>query len=494
MACNDNEFKPALQIPHLQNTIANQKQNMKHYTLILSFLLLSTFSFGQNINSKVERDIVHSSILNHDRDISVYLPPSYYSSNLNYPVLYILDGDYNFNYVSGILELQASISENIPEMILVGISGKGSETYKKNCKPNIEGIEDKGNADQVSSFIQEELIPYVNGTYRTLNYKILAGHSIGGLFIINTALNKPSLFNNYIAISPALWWEGNAINNVASRTLESNPNYSTNVYVSLANEKGMGVGSLLKVATKSYLKNELVILFIAFIALLLAIVLFIKKGKKLIPLIITVSGLGLSAHLYFLYIPSNDNFKFKQFPNETHNSVGSPTYSWALRDIFKTWKGEQEFFNSSAELKSYNTKVVQEYNEAFNLQKILMGNTIFVLQGQPNELKSIQQVLIKTYPNSVANFNLQWAERNIKNGNTEAGQTRLQKTISNYPTFFNAYNTLAKIKMEEGKIISADSLISRGIQLAKAQKAQQWELNELIETREKINSPQPSIP
>jgi len=451
-------------------------------------LAVAITSFSHNADANIKRDSIYSDILEDNREVSLYLPPSYYSSNLQYPVLYILDGDYNFNYVSGLLELQASISENIPEMILVAISGKGSETYKKNCKPNIEGIKDKGNADQVSDFIQKELIPYITSNYRTSNYKILAGHSIGGLFVINTALNQPSLFNNYIAISPALWWENNAINQVASKTLKANSNYSTNVYVSLANEKGMGVGNFLKVATGSFFKNSIVILLNAIIPLSLAILLFVRKRSKILPLILIIFGLGFSSYLYFYYIPSDSNFKFEKFPNENHNSVGAATYTWALKDIFQTWKGDQEYFNTTAQLKTYNERVLKQYNEAFNLQSVLMGNTIYILQDKPAELEKIQKEVIKAYPNAVANFNLQWAQRYIKKGNIEEGQKLLQETIIDFPNYYKAYDAMAKIELQDDQIRNVDSLIYKSIRLAKSQKAQQWQLNELEETQDKINS------
>jgi len=455
--------------------------------LLVFFLILVTWSlYSQNTDRIINNDTIHSIILNDQREISVYLPPSYYSSNQTYPVLYILDGDYNINYVSGILELQASISENIPEMILVGISGKGPETYRKNCKPNIEGIEDTGNAEQVANFIQKELIPFVKNNYRSSNYKILAGHSIGGLFVINTALNKSSLFNNYIAISPALWWENNAINQVAHETLVANPDLTTSAYVSLANEKGMGVDGFLNVATSSFFKNTMVIFAIAILALLLAFILFIKKGEEALSIIITVFGFGISGYLYFCHIPSNKNFKFRQFPNENHNSVGAPTYTWALKDIFKTWKGEQEYFNTTEELEAYNEKVLKEYNETFNMQKILISNTIYILQDDPGELNKFQQALIKTYPDAVANFNTQWAKRNIKKGNVDEAQNLLQETAVKYPTHFNTYNSLAKHHIQNGEMVNADSLIDKAIKLAKSQKAQRWQLNELLETKEKI--------
>lgn len=206
----------------------------KLFTLFL-IATSANLCFGQDISIGI-RDTVFSETLHQDREISIYLPPGYHSSqSQKYPVLYILDGDYNFQYVAGLLELEGGISERIPNMILVAISGKGTATYIKNCKPNLEGIEDKGNADEVAVFIERELIPYVNSKYKTNGFKILSGHSVGGLFVINTALNHPKLFDRYIAISPALWWARNAINQVAEQNVHKK-GYKTNVYVSLANE------------------------------------------------------------------------------------------------------------------------------------------------------------------------------------------------------------------------------------------------------------------
>lgn len=461
---------------------------MKQTLSILTILLFSITSFGQEVNSTIERDTIHSNILNDNREISVYLPPSYYASGQKFPVLYILDGDYNFQYVSGLLELQSSISENIPEMILIGISGKGIETYRTNCKPHIDRLEDKGNADQYSDFIEKELMPFVNRKYKTANYNLLGGHSIGGLFVVNTALHKPNLFNQYIAISPALWWENNTINQVAQNTLKINPQYKTNMYVSLADEKGMGVDSFLAVATGSVLKNQMVVFGIGILLLLVALFWFIKKRQIVFPFLLIVLGIGISSYLYFWYYPSDSNFKFKQFPNENHNSVGSPTYVWALKDIFSTWKGKQEYFNTSAELKTYHDNVVKAYGQSFNLQNGLLGNTIYILQDNPTELKNIQSELQKTYPTSVGNFNTQWAERLIKKEQTSEAEKLLNETINKYPDFYGSYNSLANLKIENKDVVVADSLSNKAIRLAQSQKSRQWQLNELIETKEKIDA------
>ncbi|EGV43174.1 hypothetical protein BZARG_1138 [Bizionia argentinensis JUB59] len=454
--------------------------------LLILFLFFSLVINAQIDEFSIKRDSVSSVILNDTREFSVFLPASYLSSNQNYPVLYILDGDYNFHYVSGILELQASISENIPEMILIGISGKGSETYRENCKPNIAGVADSGNANTVSDFIEKELMPYVDKHYKTIDYNILAGHSLGGLFILNTALNKPKLFDNCIAISPALWWENNAINTIAKKTLTDNPDYKTDVYLSLADEKGMGVDSFLGVVTNNFLKNNLVIFGIAILAILVAFLWVLITRRKRLPLLLVLFGIGISVYLFFFFIPTNSNFKFKQFADENHNSVGAPTYEWALNSIFKTWKVKDEYFSSEQQLVAHYNRVQKRYGHTFNMQNSVLGNTVYKLQEDPAELHKIQTKLQTLYPDGVDYFNVQWASRLLKNGEKPEAMRLLNRMIENYPNSYDAYNALAKIELENNNISVADSLINTAIEISQKQHVRQWQLNEVLETKAKI--------
>ncbi|MEE9429445.1 MAG: alpha/beta hydrolase-fold protein [Melioribacteraceae bacterium] len=406
--------------------------------VIIVQIIFNISSFCQeNLSNKITigtRDTIFSNILSENRPILVYLPPSYYSNkNQKYPVLYILDGDYNFQYVTGLIELQSSISENIPEMIVIGISGKGSSTYRENCKPNVKEIEDRGNAESTALFIKQELIPYIDSTYKTDNYKILSGHSIGGLFVINTLLNHPNLFNHYIAISPALWWGKNAINDIAKKTLENNSNYETSVYISLANEEGMGVESFLEV------------------------------------------------------VKSNSIFRFKKIANENHNSVGEPTYKWALNDIFNDWKVEKLYFDSADELSQHYRKTKEHFGRTFNLQNGVIANTVlYILKDNSAELKKMQQEIKRFYPNSLSYFNNLLATNFINDKKFEEAEKLLNETKNSFPNSYDTFQNLAKVKIEMNELEAADSLIAKSILWAKKQNVRQWQLNELIETKEMI--------
>ena len=402
--------------------------------LIIIFIIFSTInvSFSQEINIGY-KDSLQSTVLQENRPLSIYLPPSYFSKpRQNYPVLYILDGEYNFLYVSGILELQAGIAENIPEMILVAISGKGSKNYKENCKPYVQGIQDSGNADQVLKFIEKELTPYIDSKYRTLDYKILAGHSIGGLFIINAALKKPTLFNNYIAISPALWWEENAINTVAKNIYESKSSIKTNVYVSLANEKGMGVEKFLKLV--------------------------------------------------------GTEFQFKQFENENHNSVGVPTYEWALQDIFKMWKVNKTYFDSSKELKEYKDKVSSYYNLSLPVADGVLYNTvIYILKDKDEELAKVKAIIDESYPTSKPYLISLLASNYIKSKNYEQARKIIINGLNENPDSFELYEKLAEVDFRQEDMKQFKEDFQKAISLAKAQKVRKWRIDEIIDLSEISN-------
>lgn len=407
----------------------------------LFFLLIIVFLSGTNIFAQDvsigKRDKVHSEILQEDREFSVYFPPSYNTAvNQKYPVLYILDGDYNFQYVAGFLELQGAISEIIPEMILVAISGKGTNEYRKNCKPKIDGVEDSGNAEEMTSFIEKELIPYVNKNYKTADYKILGGHSVGGIFVINAAINHPNLFNDYIAISPALWWGENAMDGVMENTWGKTKSTPAKVYISLANEQGMGVEE------------------------------FVKKIPESIK---------------------EKSVYFKQFPDEIHNSVGLPTYKWALGDIFKNWYVKEEYFGSAEALKNHYAEVKKQYGSIFNIPYTVVGNTHYILQKKDKERAKVQVALKELNPNAFVLFNTYRAGKLIADKKYEEAEQLLNDALAVNPNNFDSYNVLAKIKMANGNTTEAKNTIDKAIALANDQRARQWQINELLETKAEIN-------
>lgn len=136
-------------------------------------------------------DSLHSKILNEDRKILVYVPSSSKNNpNEIYPVVYLLDGNIHFNSVTSMIQNLSEVLRNtiMPQMIVIGI--QHSDRMR-----DLTGRE-------FTSFLEKELIPYVDSVYPTSQYRILIGHSFGGAFTINTLLKNTELFKSYIAIDP----------------------------------------------------------------------------------------------------------------------------------------------------------------------------------------------------------------------------------------------------------------------------------------------------
>lgn len=147
-----------------------------------------------------------SKVLNEERTYNGYLPEHYNDKNFpnqKYPVIYLLDGEKYFHVVSGLVKnLSNGYYPQILERIVVAVKNTNRSRDLTPTKVNLP-YENVG-GDHFELFLQNELIPTISKNYRTLDYKILIGHSFGGLFVINTLLNNSELFNVYVAIDPSL--------------------------------------------------------------------------------------------------------------------------------------------------------------------------------------------------------------------------------------------------------------------------------------------------
>jgi hypothetical protein len=75
-------------------------------------------------------------------------------------------------------------------------------------------------ADKFRKFLKSELIPWVDRRYRTSAFRILCGHSFGGVFSAHAFLMDPHLFTAFIAISPAFEWDDRLLIKMAEEILE----------------------------------------------------------------------------------------------------------------------------------------------------------------------------------------------------------------------------------------------------------------------------------
>jgi len=228
-------------------------------------LAWAVFSLGQNqthfvtIGQTVQ---IHSEILKQSRSLTVSKPNSYDSGTDRYPVLYLLDGESNFEYTAAIVRFLAD-SERIPEMIVVAINSGDRRTHDLTPPSEVE-IENRfspgnGGADAFLAFIGDELVPYVERNYRTRPYRILVGHSFGELFAIHTMVTKPKLFDAYIAIDPTVSWNDGAEIVRAQQFFSEARDLQSDLYITAANTFGTAtpgiqelVGALGKNAARGF--------------------------------------------------------------------------------------------------------------------------------------------------------------------------------------------------------------------------------------------------
>lgn len=173
--------------------------------LIIQLLLISQMAYGQQkeVNKVFEfTETIESTYLNETRTLIVHLPKSYYESkDVTYPVLYVLDGNYHHdntlfihNFLSG--------KKHIPEAILVFIPNTGQRKRDYNTFFRDTEIVNEG-ANHFLSFIEKEAIPQIEKKYKNSNYRMLSGHSNGGLFVIHSLIKRPDLFRARFAFSPS---------------------------------------------------------------------------------------------------------------------------------------------------------------------------------------------------------------------------------------------------------------------------------------------------
>jgi predicted alpha/beta superfamily hydrolase len=125
--------------------------------------------------------------------------------------------------------MSAEENEQIPEMIVVAIT---------NTDRTRDFTPDKSNQKQGSAaflyFLQHELLPEIDKQFRTKPYRVLAGHSLGGLFAVESFL-KQSVFNAYVAIDPSLWWDNGTLVKTAENALKNTRPVPTSLFITQAN-------------------------------------------------------------------------------------------------------------------------------------------------------------------------------------------------------------------------------------------------------------------
>ena len=337
-----------------------------------------------------------SKILGEQRTVWIHIPTSNggtgNSGKPHYPVIYLLDGDANFNDVVSMTEFMSNAGL-CPPMIVVGILHPARmKDLTFGTDKEMPGI--TGNGDKFMLFVERELMPFIESNYLTASFKIFIGHSVGGLTVVNTLIHHPDLFNAYISLDGALWWNDQQIVKEAKTAL-SNRNYKgKTLFIALANrmEKGMDTLKVQKDTTEG---TELIRSNLEFIK-------DISKNKT-----------------------NQLRFRHAYYENDDHGSVRLIGEYDALRFIFDYYK-----------LKIYNSELD---NPHFKMDSLLLThyNNISEQIGYPVKPAESQV-------NGLAYYMLK-QKQFIK------AEALFKLNITNYPESANCYDGLGDLYLARGE-------------------------------------------
>ena len=238
--------------------------SIEKQVLILFFLLFSFYCEGQSDKVVLGTiDSIDSKILKEKRKIWVYVPNGgtidLYSKQ-KYPVVYLLDGDAHFYSVVGMIQQLSQVNGNTvcPEMIVVGIPNTDrtrdlTPTHIDIDAPYLDSASAKtsGGGEQFISFIEHELAPFIESKYPTSPYKMLIGHSFGGLTVMQTFVHHTNLFDSYICIDPSMWWDKKKLLEETKMFLSNTKLDGKSFYLGVANtmNEGLDIKSVVKDTT-----------------------------------------------------------------------------------------------------------------------------------------------------------------------------------------------------------------------------------------------------
>lgn len=159
---------------------------------------------------------MHSTVLNEYRTLNIYLPEGYHKDS-TYSAIYLLDGsaDEDFIHVAGLIQFYNFPWVNVlPKSIVVGIANidrRRDFTFPTTIEKDKKDFPTTGGSETFIRFLETELQPYINGSFKTNGSNMIVGQSLGGLLATEVLLKKPHLFSQYVIVSPSLWWDAESL-------------------------------------------------------------------------------------------------------------------------------------------------------------------------------------------------------------------------------------------------------------------------------------------
>lgn len=395
-------------------------------------LVLTLLCFVQLAQAQVltigERHTIQSEILQEERSYQIYYPPSYFSNpNASFPVLYALDGDFNFHYDSGLVEFLSNGAFTIPEMIVIGISDKGWTNQKINTDA-------KQKADDFMAFIGKELKPHIDKLYRTSSYDVLTGHSKFGIFATHYWMTGSSDFDAYIAIDPSYWANDMEIVDRLEDRVKNGFKPTSVLTIGQANTPGMGIDEYTAMLEKT--------------------------------------------------LPNSPYWKLNKYPEEGHGSVHLVALSDGLRTLFDGWEmtyDALQSFKSGDDIVDYYKKISGRIGTEVNLSwyALLQITGYFTRKNKTKILNQFEEGIKAHFPSSLEEYNATLGAAYVGVEKYDLAKNHLDKAIALNANSYKAYQGLAKLYQAQSDKKAAKEAINKALTLGKEMKVRQFYMNEM---------------
>ncbi len=217
-----------------QFRVRKQSKFMKIIFIGLIIGLFVANSFGQTTPVTVGQSFtMKSAILSEERKVLVALPRDYEKGTQKYPVIYVLDGEWNFPFVAEAVKVLAD-SERIPPSIVIGVTNSDrNRDFTTKLTTNFEKpdfMNKVGGANNFLNYLEKELVPLVDKTFRTAPYRTLIGHSLGGIFAWHSLASRPQLFQSYLILDASVFWDNGAVVKEVKEFFKQNPTAKSRVF------------------------------------------------------------------------------------------------------------------------------------------------------------------------------------------------------------------------------------------------------------------------
>jgi len=192
---------------------------MKHLLILFLSISFSTWAQKEEPLTLGKKYTFHSTILNEDRVLNIYIPPTVYLTDtvIFHDVIYLLDGSYDedFLHVAGLVQFSTfSWINDLRPTIVVGIENvdrKRDFTFPTSIEKDKSDFPTTGHSAAFIQALQNEIIPFVESEFAVTPYRTLIGQSLGGLLAAQILDEQPNLFSEYIIVSPSLWWNNESL-------------------------------------------------------------------------------------------------------------------------------------------------------------------------------------------------------------------------------------------------------------------------------------------